>query len=99
MNRSALVPSLCLLATRLAAQQPLTIQEAVARSQTGDPAIRISEAQIEQASAGIRLARTAYLPRIDMLAQLNRGTYNNTLGIVLPQQIFMPISGPVLPQS
>ena len=99
MNRLALVPALCLLATPLAAQQPLTIQDAVARSQTSDPAIRVSEAQIEQASSGIRLARTAYLPRIDMLAQLNRGTFNNTLGIVLPQQVFMPISGPVLPQS
>lgn len=48
------------------------------------------------AAAGIRLAQTAYLPRVDGLAQVNRATRNNVFGMLLPQGIIPSISGPVL---
>ena len=46
--------------------------------------------------AGIQLARTAYLPRVDALAQVNRATRNNVFGLLLPQGVIPAISGPVL---
>ncbi len=45
---------------------------------------------------GFRLARTAYLPQIDALAQANRATRNNVFGLLLPQSVIPSISGPVL---
>ena len=48
------------------------------------------------AAAGIRLARTAYLPRVDAMAQVNRATRNNVFGFLLPQSVIPSISGPVL---
>ena len=41
-------------------------------------------------------ARTAYLPRVDSLAQVNRATRNNVFGLLFPQAAIPPISGPVL---
>jgi outer membrane protein TolC len=46
---------------------------------------------------GISLSRTAYLPRTDLLWQSNRATRNNIFGLLLPQSVVPPISGPVLP--
>jgi outer membrane protein TolC len=60
------------------------------------PAIRVSQEQINAAAAGIQLARTAYLPRVDMLAQANRATRNNVFGLLLPQGTIPSMSGPVL---
>ena len=34
------------------------------------------------AAAGIQLARTAYLPEVDALAQMNRATRNNVFGML-----------------
>ncbi len=48
------------------------------------------------AAAGIRLARTAYLPHVDALAQVDRATRNNVFGLLLPQNVIPSISGPVL---
>ena len=44
----------------------------------------------------LTLARTAYLPRVDALAQINRATRNNVFGLMLPQNVIPSISGPVL---
>ena len=60
------------------------------------PSIRVSQEQINAAAAGIQLARTAYLPRVDALAQVNRATRNNVFGLLLPQSVIPSISGPVL---
>jgi outer membrane protein TolC len=46
-------------------QQPLSLQEAVSRSSATYPAIRSSMEQVAAATAGINLARTAFLPRAD----------------------------------
>jgi outer membrane protein TolC len=60
------------------------------------PAIRTARGQAAAARAGIELARTAYLPRADLLWQENRATRNNILGQLLPQSVIPTISGPVL---
>lgn len=87
--------------TALLGQQPtppagLTLANAVDAALHNYPAVRISQEQINAASAGIQLARTAYLPRADMLAQANRATRNNIFGLLLPQSVIPSISGPVL---
>ena len=82
--------------TPLRAQQPLTMTQAVESALTHYPSIRVSEEQIQAASAGIQLARTSYLPRVDALAQVNRATRNNVFGLLLPQSVIPSMSGPVL---
>lgn len=83
------------------AQQPtppagLTLTQAVDAALHNYPSVRVSQEQINAAAAGIQLARTAYLPRVDMLAQANRATRNNVFGLLLPQSIIPSMSGPVL---
>src|SRR6266567_4011015 len=74
----------------------LTIGQAVEGALKNYPSIRVSQEEINRAAAGIQLARTAYLPRIDMLAQANRATRNNVFGLLLPQSTIPSMSGPVL---
>jgi outer membrane protein TolC len=74
----------------------LTIGQAVEDALKNYPSVRVSQEQINAASAGIQLARTAYLPRVDMLAQANRATRNNVFGLLLPQSTVPSMSGPVL---
>lgn len=83
------------------AQQPtppagLTLTQAVDAALRNYPSIQVSQEQINAAAAGIQLARTAYLPRVDALAQVNRATRNNVFGLLLPQGVIPSISGPVL---
>ncbi|HKX00527.1 MAG TPA: TolC family protein [Bryobacteraceae bacterium] len=78
------------------AQSPLTLEQAVDQAMTKYPAVRASLQQVSAAAAGINLARTSYLPRADFLGQVNRGTHNNVFGLMLPQSVISPISGPVL---
>jgi len=73
----------------------LTIQEAVERSQKF-PSIEASEEQVDAAAAGIRIARTNYLPSVNALGQVNRATRNNVFGLLLPQNVISNMSGPVL---
>jgi len=77
-------------------QQPMTVGQAIQRALKNYPSIRVSQEQINAASAGIRLARTAYLPHADALAQVNRATRNNVYGLLLPQSTLPSMSGPVL---
>ncbi|MDQ2944647.1 MAG: TolC family protein [Acidobacteriota bacterium] len=74
----------------------VTLPQAVENSLKNYPSIRVSQEQINAAAAAIQLARTAYLPRADFLAQVNRATHNNVFGLLLPQSIIPTISGPVL---
>ncbi|HXA49083.1 MAG TPA: TolC family protein [Candidatus Acidoferrum sp.] len=76
--------------------QTLTLTQAVYGALDRYPAIRVSQEQIAAAAAGIALARTAYLPRIDALAQVNRATRNNVFGLLLPNSVIPTISGPVI---
>jgi outer membrane protein TolC len=75
---------------------PLTIRQAVENATKNYPSITVSQEQINAAAAAIDLARTAYLPHVDSLVQVNRATRNNVLGLLLPQSVIPSISGPVL---
>jgi len=75
---------------------PLTLPEAVRLTVDHYPAVKASVEQAAAATEGIAFARTAYLPRVDVLAQFNRATRNNVFGLVLPQSVIPSISGPVL---
>jgi outer membrane protein len=78
-----------------ATTKPLTIEEAVARAQNF-PSVEASQEQVNAAAAGIRIARTNYLPSVNALGQVNRATRNNVFGLLLPQAVIPNISGPVL---
>jgi outer membrane protein len=74
----------------------LTLDQAVEMALSHYPSVRAALAQASAAGAGIDLARTAYLPRTDLVWQANRATRNNVFGLFFPQPIPLPISGPVL---
>lgn len=57
------------------------------------PTIRVPQQQMTAAAAGIRLAQTAYLPRIDTLVQANRATRNTFYGLLLPQGVIPGVDG------
>jgi outer membrane protein len=99
-GKRSVCPQVILLALAVVhhavAQVPLTVGQAVQRALKNYPSVRVSQEQINAAAAGIRLARTAYLPHADALAQVNRATRNNVFGLLLPQGTIPSISGPVL---
>jgi len=74
----------------------LTLDQAVEFAFSHYPSIRAALAQAAAASSGVDLARTAYLPRTDLVWQADRATRNNVFGLFFPQSIPLPISGPVL---
>lgn len=74
----------------------LTVAEAVELALRDHPAVRAARAGSSAAAAEIGVARTAYLPRLDALWQANRATRNNLFGLLLPQSVIPPVSGPVL---
>jgi outer membrane protein len=88
------------LALTCAAQEaPLTFKDAVQRASERYPSIRVSRDQVNEASASVQLARTAFLPRVDGIAQVNRATTNNVFGLLLPNPVIPPISGPQIDGS
>src|SRR5215510_7130391 len=104
MKRTLWLLSCCLLLltfnrTSLAqtpSPPPITLEKAVDTALTNYPEIRAARAREDAARAGIEVAKTSYLPRTDLLWQENRATSNNVFGLLLPQAIIPPISGPVL---
>lgn len=60
------------------------------------PLIHVTEAELNASIANIQLSRTAYLPRVDGIAQFNRATRNNVFGALLPQSTLPSMSGPVI---
>jgi outer membrane protein len=76
-------------------EKTLTLAEAVEFALKNYPAVRAALERVTAAQAGVGLARTNYLPRTDVIWQTNRATDNNITGLVLPQSIIAPISGPV----
>jgi len=75
--------------------QPLSLADALAMAQDKYPAIKASLEQQAAAQHQIGVAKTAYLPRVDLLWQTNRATDNNRTGLLLPQSVLPSISGPV----
>src|SRR5262249_36612779 len=78
------------------AATPMNIGQAVDSALRNYPSVTVSQEQVNAAAAGIDLARTAYLPRVATLAQVNRGPRNKILGLYFPQGVIPAISGPVL---
>ncbi len=96
--RHALFLSICVLALPAFAQQMppaagMTVAQAVEQALRSYPAIRVTQEQVNAAAAGIRLAQTAYLPRVDAVAQVNRATRNAFYGLLLPQGVIPPVGG------
>jgi outer membrane protein len=85
-----------LLSAQEAPSPPVSLNGAVELALSNYPAVPAARAQAAAARAGIELARTAFLPRADLLWQENRATRNNVLGLLLPQSVIPTISGPVL---
>jgi outer membrane protein TolC len=77
----------------------VTLQQSVAFAAKNYPAVRASQSEVFAAETGISLARTAYLPRTDLLLQINRATRNNVFGLILPNGVIPAISGPVQDSS
>ena len=80
------------------AHAQLTLPQAVERAVAAYPSITAANEQTKVAAAQVNLARTAYLPKADALAQANIATHNNVFGLLLPQPVAVipSISGPVL---
>jgi outer membrane protein TolC len=76
--------------------QALNLSAAVDLALSNYPSVRASRAQAAAAEAGVDVARTTYLPRVDMLWQQNLATRNNVFGLLFPQSVVPPISGPQL---
>jgi outer membrane protein len=74
----------------------LTLDQAVEFALSHYPAVKAVLAEAAASRSGVDLARTAYLPRTDLVWQANRATRNNVFGLFFPQPIPLPISGPVL---
>jgi len=77
--------------------KPLTLDQAIDFALANYPAVRASMERANASREAVSLSRAAYLPRTDLLWQSNRATRNNIFGLLLPQSVVPPISGPVLP--
>jgi len=73
-----------------------TLPEVVERASRNYAGIQVSAAELRAAAARIQQVRTEWLPKGDFLAQVNRATRNNVFGMLLPQTVIAPISGPAL---
>jgi outer membrane protein len=63
------------------------------------PTVRAALEQVNVSTANVRIAQSAYLPRLDGVWQTNRATANNVSGQLLPQSVLPSLSGPVLPSE
>jgi outer membrane protein TolC len=77
----------------------LTLEQAIQYATDHYPTVRAALEQVNASMAGVDVARSAYLPRLDALWQSNRATANNIFGQVLPQSVIPALSGPVLAAS
>src|SRR3984957_14423410 len=77
----------------------LTLAQVVEAARNHYPAIQAAQAQQRAAEGAIRVAKTAYLPRTDVLWQTNRATANNILGLLLPQATIPSVTGTILPSD
>lgn len=74
---------------------PLDLRRCVDLALLHAPSIRAARARADAAAAGMALADTAWLPRIDLVWQEIRATRNNISGTTFPQNVIPGISGPV----
>jgi outer membrane protein len=81
--------------------QQFTVPEAVDYALKNYPAVRAAMEQYNAAKAGVGLAKTSYLPRLDGVWQGDRGSRESVLGVLLPQSpnILTGTQGGVTPHS
>ncbi len=98
-NALRLSAAILLISTASAQQQtnttPLTIQEAVERAQKF-PSIEASEEQVNAAAAGIRLARTNYLPSRECSRPSQSRDAQQRIWVAFATNRYPEHSGPVL---
>jgi outer membrane protein TolC len=105
MNRIAAAAFMCVviagssLRAQEAAAGAFTIDRAIEYAGEHYPSIRAAVEQVTAVSAGITVARSSYLPRLDSLWQTNRATANNIFGQMLPQSTIPSLTGPALPTT
>jgi outer membrane protein TolC len=90
-----------LAATGARAQGPasrpaLSLAEALDYADRQYPAVKAALEERTVADRRVDEAKTAYLPQVNLLYQINRATVNNITGVLLPQSVIPSISGPVL---
>ncbi len=73
-----------------------SLREVVERAGQTNPGVQASFESAAAAAAGVTLARTAIYPKGEVLFQVNRATRNNVFGMLLPNRVIAPISGPPL---
>src|SRR5215210_478429 len=74
----------------------LTLPRVVEIAMSDQPNVVEARARAQAAANAIGEARAAYLPHLDALWQVNRASYNNVFGLLFPQSVIPPVSGPVL---
>ncbi len=93
---ATILSALTCLAQISATHSALTLTQVIETAKAKYPAIQAAQAQQKAAQGAVGVARTAYLPRTDLLWQTNRATANNIYGLLLPQGVIPNISGPVI---
>jgi outer membrane protein len=83
-------------AAQVPARRMFTLEQAMQYAVEHYPTVRAALEQINASTAGLSVAKSAYLPRLDSLWQSNRATANNIFGQLLPQSVIPALSGPVL---
>lgn len=81
---------------RVEAQETFTLDRAMQYAADHYPSVRAAVEQVAASNAGVSVARSAYLPRLDALWQTNRATANNVFGQILPQSVLPSLTGPVV---
>lgn len=77
----------------------LSLAEALDYVDRQYPTVKAALEERTAADHRVDEARTAYLPQVNLLWQIDRATVNNITGVLLPQSVIPSISGPVLPQT
>jgi outer membrane protein TolC len=80
----------------LGSSPALTLEAALRYALDHYPTVRAALEEVTASSAGVDVARSLFLPRLDAVWQTNRATVNNVTGLLLPQSAVSSISGPPL---
>lgn len=93
----ACMVGLMLIGLTLSAQQPgeLTLKEAVKLGESNYPSITAKRFDVDAGHSNVTLQKQDLLPRLDLNLQAQYSTINNIYGLSYPQDIVLPISGPV----
>lgn len=79
--------------------QSLSLGDALDYVDRNYPSVKAALQERVAADRRVDEARTAYLPDVNLLWEINRATVNNITGVMLPQAVIPSVSGPVLPQT